>query len=471
MILKRLNKIYFIGIKGVGTAALAVLLKEKGYQVAGSDVNFDFGTDEMLRKSKIRIYRGFKKNNLDQFVAGSSKTLVIATGAHKGLANIESVYAKKRGIKVLTYGEALGRFMEEKKQISVAGSHGKTTTAAIISHLLFYSKYDPSYIIGCSAVKTLFRTGHYGLGDYFIAEADEYVSDPKYDLTPKFHYQKPTIAVVLNVDFDHPDVYKSKEEVISAFCGFVKKIKKHGFLVICGDNPKIKKVIKSTKSKVFTYGFSKSNDFIISNIYCKEKNTFFEIEKAGKKIGPFSLSLFGRQNVVNATASIIVAGIVGLSWTDVKILLPKFKGIKRRLEFIKKTKKGALIFDDYAHHPVQIREVFNALKNNFPKKRLVCVFQPHTVSRTKTFFKQFVESLSLFDLIVLTKIYPSAREKMDKSVSSKLMAGELRKQKKEVYYSHSFKKAAQILEEKVHFNDIIVTMGAGDIFRLYSFLH
>ncbi|MBI3342632.1 UDP-N-acetylmuramate:L-alanyl-gamma-D-glutamyl-meso-diaminopimelate ligase, partial [Candidatus Gottesmanbacteria bacterium] len=216
--LQQSKRIYFVGIKGVAMAALAIWAKESGKLVAGSDVGEEFPTDEELKKAEIPVHEGFDEAHLAAF----KPDLVIYTGAHGGRDNLQVQEAIKRGVASVPHGKALGMVMEGKRQISVAGSHGKTTTSAMIATILTEAKLDPSYAIGCGSIKGLGAAGHAGKGEWFVAEADEYVTDPGHDRTPRFLWQKPEVLVVTNIDYDHPDVYQDLSAVQQAFVALQK---------------------------------------------------------------------------------------------------------------------------------------------------------------------------------------------------------------------------------------------------------
>ena len=254
--------IHFVGIKGVGMAPLAILAKEAGFTVTGCDIPEEFITDEPLQKAGIQPFQYFSKDHLNNV------SLVITTGAHGGFDNEEVQEARRKNIRVMTQGEAVGYFMSGEpfhrvdiEGISVSGSHGKTTTTAMIATLL--RNTDPSYLVGTSSLAPLGLPGRYGKGRYFIAEADEYVTEPTHDSTPKFLWQHPAILVITNIEFDHPDVYNSIDEVRSAFQRFVNQLPKDGILIVSGDDRQLSKILTNYPGKKITYGFSPKNDYIL----------------------------------------------------------------------------------------------------------------------------------------------------------------------------------------------------------------
>ncbi len=465
--MKHVKAIHFVGIKGVGMAPLAVIAKEAGFVVTGSDISSGFITDGMLSASDITPFIGFKKEH----IVGAD--MVITTGAHGGYDNPEVLAAKEKNIPVLTQGQAVGEFMKgdifgrSLKGISVAGTHGKTTTTAMIATVLRSAHLDPSWVIGTSDIPSLGVSGHYGQGDYFVAEADEYANEPHYDKTPKMLLQKPSIAVVTNIEHDHPDMYPTLEDVYIAFEQFLYSLPEESTAVVCGDENSIRKIFKNSSSQVITYGFSSENDYWISNIDIVGGLQEVAFSSKTGKNGTFRLSVSGEHNGLNGLAAYIVGKTIGLSDEVIAKGLESFQGTKRRLEYIGELPTGALLYDDYAHHPTEIEKTLKAFRQKFPNKKIVCLFQPHTYSRTKLLFEEFIDSLKLADHLILAEIYPSAREEKDLTLSSKHLVEALQKQGKEALFAQSLENMIQYVRQKHYGNDtVIVTMGAGDIYTI-----
>ncbi|HVF69219.1 MAG TPA: Mur ligase family protein, partial [Xanthomonadales bacterium] len=274
-------KVHFVGIKGVGMTPLAIIAKEAGFTVTGSDVSDEFITDAALRNAGINKIQDFSKENIQD------QDLVIITGAHGGYDNIEAKEAVDKKIKVITQGEAVGIFMEGSifgksfLGVSVAGTHGKTTTSAMIASILKENKMDPSYVIGTSHVESLGAPGHFGSGKYFIAEADEYATEPRSNKKAKFLWQFPKILVITNIEFDHPDVYSSLDEIRNAFLAFSNQMGSAGLLIACGDDPEVAKLLKDSKCKIVTYGFNKDNNYILDNVHFSGDHMFFALSSYG----------------------------------------------------------------------------------------------------------------------------------------------------------------------------------------------
>ena len=402
-------------------AALAIWAKEAGKVVAGSDVTEEFPTDEELKKAGIDVHEGFDEKHLTAF----KPDFVVYTGAHGGRDNPQVVYAKKHAIASLPHGQALGMAMEGKWQISVAGSHGKTTTSAMIATILTEADLDPSYAIGCGSIRGLGAAGHAGKGDWFVAEADEYVTDPGHDLTPRFLWQNPDVLVVTNIDYDHPDMYPNLLAVQQAFVVLQKQSK---FSFVSADD-EASSVLRGGDT-VLTFGLS-------------------------EKLSELKLQIPGRHNMLNAAAAIAVCGRIGTAWETVKRGLERFGGTKRRFEKIGEA-RGVLIYDDYAHHPKEIEATIAAFRDKYPKKRLIVVFQPHTYSRTKALLTDFTRALARADIALVTDIYASARETQTEEGLAKRLGG---------LYAPTRKDVSEWLYKELKEDDIVVFMGAGDIYQ------
>ncbi len=467
--MKKIRKIHFVGIKGVGVAPLAIIAKEAGFEVSGSDINEEFITNEILAKAGIKPLIGFDEKR----VYGCD--LIITTGAHGGFENPENIEAKKLGIPIWTQGEAVGRFMEGSvfgkkfEGISVAGSHGKTTTTAMIATILLENKYDPSFLVGTGHIPSLGSSGHLGKGRFFVAEADEYATEPKYDVTPKLLWQYPKIGVITNIEFDHPDLYSSMDQLRNVFLNFSNNISENGMLVTCFDDPQVSMLLKEYKKPYITFGFSKAADYYIDRLSINQDKMFIWVNAKETSLGEFSLSVTGEHNGLNALCAIVVCLELGLSVEQIKKGLNLFTGSKRRFEFIGNIPSGAFVYDDYAHHPTEIRKTLSAFKKSFPKKRIVCIFQPHTYSRTKSLFEQFVSSFPDANEVILVDIYPSLREEPDSSISSKQLAESVSKIHKNVLYMPRLSDVVEYVGQKRFGRDyILITMGAGNVYKIYN---
>lgn len=465
--MKNFKKIHFVGIKGVGMTPLAIIAREAGIVVSGCDLAEEFITDESLRKANIEVLEGFDSSHI------KNCDLIITTGAHGGYDNPEVIAAKNSAIPVLAQGQALGKFMNGEilgrsfEGISVSGSHGKTTISAMIATILKENNFDPTYLIGTGSVLSLGVPGHFGKGKYFVAEADEYATEPKYDKTPKLLWQRPVIGIITNIEFDHPDVYNSLDDLRNAFLKFANNIPSYGSLITCADDPEVRKLLSEYKGKTITYGFSKNNDFYVDKISIETDKMFFWVYAKDTLLGEFNLNVTGEHNAQNALCAIVTCLELGLSLEKIKKGLSAFKGSKRRFELVGKLNSGAVVYDDYAHHPTEIRNSLRALKRTFPNKKIVCIFQLHTFSRTKKLFEQFINSFEDAEVIILPDIFPSQREAHDNTVSSLLLSQAMAKTHKQVLYIAKLEDVIKYVEQKgFDGNYVIITMGAGDVYKV-----
>ncbi|PIS15186.1 UDP-N-acetylmuramate--L-alanine ligase [Candidatus Shapirobacteria bacterium CG09_land_8_20_14_0_10_38_17] len=464
MIVKKLNQvhsIHFTGIKGVGMTALACCAQDLGIKISGSDIDEVFVTDATLKKRKIKWLTGFRPKNIDH------PDLLIATGAHGGLTNPEVTEAKKKKIPVMTHGEALGLFMKNKIGISVCGVGGKTTTAAILATIVHYNKVPFSYAVGVGEIFPLGAPGHCDKkGNLFIAEADEYANSVGVDNRPRFFWQNPKFIICTNIEHDHPDIYKDINATQKVFLEFFQKIPKDGYLIINGDNSHNLEVLKSFSGPYYTYGIGEKNDWKVKNIKKeKEKNTFSVYFK-NKRIGNFKINVPGQFNILNATATIILSQILKIPIYKIKKGLEQFKGTKRRFEFIGE-KNQIKVYDDYAHHPMEIKNTLRSARHWFGKNsRIIVIFQSHTYSRTKKLLPQFAQSFSDANKVIITKIYASSREKKDLKISGQILANAIKKYHQRVNFVHNPYMVPKLIKKIIQKKDIIITMGAGDIWKI-----
>ena len=452
------KRVHMVGIKGVAMTALALYLVEHRIKVAGSDVADVFPTDSELHKAKIPMMVGFDMTRFDSTYVPDC---VIYTGAHSGRENPEVLAAIERGIPTYPHGQALGMVMESSRQIAVGGSHGKTTTSAMIATIMSTVKADPSYAIGCGSIGGLGRAGHSGKGAWFISEADEYVTDPGHDQTPRFLWMNPEILVVTNIDFDHPDAYTNLASVQEAFVKLQSKQVGQKLTIVNIDDEASKSLLGG--ENVLTYGFSPRANMHITHVGDGDERTFFTLSLNGTAVGEFVLKVPGVHNVANATAAIIAAHAAGLSWADIKTGLLAFTGTKRRFEKLGEV-AGALFYDDYAHHPHEIEATLAAARRWYPARRIVAIFQPHTYSRTKALLPEFARAFTGADMTILTDIYASARESDTLGITGKTLVDEVANRQKSVYYGKDAMGVIAILEKELHVDDVVIFMGAGDVY-------
>lgn len=458
---KEIQSIYFVGIKGVGMTPLAIFCKEAGCVVSGSDIPDEFITDKSLKEKDIPVLDGFSPVHIPE-----NCDLVIATGAHGGMDNPEVVEAKKRGIPVFMQGEALGKIMEEYMGISVSGTHGKTTTSGLLATLLTKAEKDPSYVVGSGSIRPLGLPGHKGNGNYFVAEADEYVNDPVHDRTTKFLYQHPKVIVITNIDFDHPDVYNSIDDVRDVFLQWCNGLSENGIVIACGDDREFLHIKPSITKPVKTYGFYKDNTYVISDMRTTPGKTHFTLSTNGTNLGEFTIGIAGRHNVLNATAAVATAVELGLSYEEIKEALPYFTGAQRRFEVITKVDRITIV-DDYAHHPKEIRETINSSKLWFPHHKIVVLFQPHTYSRTRALLPEFATAFNEADSVGLLPIFSSAREEKDTTISSNDIVQRINAIERKAKYLENKDAVFDFVSSLPSESDtVLLLLGAGDIYHL-----
>lgn len=476
MSLEEIKHIHFVGIKGVGMSGLAIIAAEMGKQVSGSDTEEKFVTQAALDKKEIRVWTKFDPQHIENILRNNNLAphdiLVVTTGAHKGFANPEVKTAKQKGLTIMSHGQALGFFMKEKTGIAVAGTHGKTTTTAMIAHILAGARMDPSYAAGTGWINSLGLPAHWGTGRYFVAEADEYVTDPVSDLTPRFLWQTPKIAVLTNIEYDHPDVFPDTASLQDAFLKFASNVPQDGVIIVGLDSFLLEKILKKVNNRLITYGFSPRADYRVTDYSVETLGTTvqgcaFKINHENKTICEVKMGLSGQQNAANGLAAILTAVEAGVPWQYVCKSLLGFNGTGRRFESVGKI-GGSLLYDDYAHHPTEIKATLKMIQEIYPEMPIICVFQPHTFSRTKALFNEFASSFEKADKVVLTDIFASAREQEDPEVNSARLAAELKKKHSDVVYCPNLSDVIEYLRPKVGDKQIIITMGAGDIYKIHE---
>jgi UDP-N-acetylmuramate--alanine ligase len=442
-----MKKIHMVGIGGIGMSGLARILHSIGYKISGSDLQKNTITEE-IKKLGIEIYQGHNPSNVPQ-----DTSLVIKSAAVKE-DNPEIVFAKEKGIEVLKYSQMLGKVMMDKTGIAIAGSHGKTTTTAIISFILQKAGLDPTFLCG-GIVSQLGGNSQLGKGRYFVVEACEY------DRT--FLNLVPRAAVITNIEEDHLDYYKDIDEITLAFRDFAALTNPDGIVIGNLDNPVSANITKDFKERGESYSISQDTEWRARSIRLENNITKFEVLKYGKVFGDFAISLPGIHNVSNALASIAVANWAGVGKEIIQIALLEFKGIVRRLEFLGE-KNGIIVMDDYGHHPTEIKATLKAIRERFPEKRIWCVFQPHQYSRTRIFLKEFSKSFINADVIILPEIYRARdSEEEVKRTSSKNLADLLDANGKAALYLPTFDEVVDFITHKIEPNSVLLTLGAGNV--------
>ncbi len=455
---------YFVGIRGVAMTGLAIMMKQLGFEVRGSDdigSYTDAKTEEHFKELGIEVFIGFDAAHIKEI-----KPDVVIVSAAFGLANPEVKAAKSSRITLLTHSEALGEVMRSFEGIGIAGVHGKTTTTSILAYILKESGYSPSYAIGAPDVPGLEANGHIGDGKYFVVEADEYKKSDE-NLSPRFLDLPLKHVIITSIELDHPDVYATAEDVYQAFYQLSTKIPRDGTIVACIDSPLVRRLVaRRVDRNCLTYGFSSQSQYQVESVSSTDEGTAFSITDKDKKYGPFVTKLPGKYNILNATGAIIMAMRLGLTEQKIAAALKSFTGPARRFEKMGEY-NGALIYQDYAHHPTAVTSLIEAVKEKFPNRRLVFVFQPHTYSRTGKLLKEFATSLSAADNLLLLNIFASAREKSG-YVTIKDLILEVDKLKPDVEYRSSLDEAAKYLSSFISKEDIVFLVGAGDVYKIFE---
>jgi UDP-N-acetylmuramate--alanine ligase len=448
------HKIYFIGIKGVAMSGLAIICKQRGAEVAGSDVAKTFITDATLQREGIKVYEGFNAQNLDW------QPDLVVIGASWGDDNIEVAEAHRRGLVCMTDSEMRGALSMEKATIAVTGTHGKTTTTALMSYICSIAGAQPSFLIGTGTVRDFGANARWDSGKHFIVEGDEYFKSQT-DRTPKFLDLHPLISIITSLEWEHVDAFRDLGVMEDAFSKLIEKTSKR--VVACGDWSSIRKIIAGYSEKVVTYGIDAANDWQVTDIAIDHAWTSFTLMRHGKLFDAFRVHLSGAHNALNAAACIIVALELGISVGDCKKALENFSGTQRRFDVIE---QGLTTWiDDYGHHPTEIRVTLEAVRQRFPTKKIWCVFQSHTASRTKALLKDFTTSFQSVDKVFIVDIFTSAREGSG-DITSEQLTQAIAQHHPFVVYSGSIQQTIDRLSHEALDNVIVVTMGAGDVYMV-----
>lgn len=416
------NKIHFIGIGGIGLSAIARMMLLEGKKVTGSELSPGLVTDVLIDVGAT-VFEGHREDNITPDVDLVIYTIAVPKD------NPELKRARELDIPLLTYPEALGEISKDKYTIAVAGTHGKTTTTGMIAQIMLEAGKDPSVIIG-SFLKGYKSNFIAGKSEYFVAESCEY--------SRSFLHMNPDILVITNIEEEHLDYYKDLKDIQSAFIDLVKKIPEDGYLVCNPKDPNVMPVIAESYCNIV--------DYTMEKMY-------------------FDLKIPGDHNILNARAAIAATHLLEIPRKNITASLERFPGTWRRADHLGETKKGAIVYDDYAHHPDEVATTVKGFKERFKKKKIVVVFQPHLYSRTKIFFNDFVESLSIAEELIVLPIY-AARETPDPSITADMLTDALLKAGKKTLFMSDFYEIETHLNKEYGKGDLIITMGAGDVYKI-----
>lgn len=439
--------VHFIGIGGYGMSAIARVMLEMGFHVSGSDMVQQELTDKLVANG-AKVFIGHEAKNVQ-----GADVVVYSTALSKD--NVEMMAAEELKIPVLHRSQMLARLMNEKKGIAVAGAHGKTTTSSMIALVMEECKLDPTYIIG-GEIMNIGNNAKAGKGDYVVAEADE--SDGSF---LQYH---PRLAIVTNIEADHLENYDGDfVKLKQAYACFLSQVQEHGKAIVCFDDPFLKELIPSLKSEVITYGIESESDFVAADLDLGDRKVSFNVYNQNQLLGQMELSVPGKHNVYNALATLIVCLEAGLQFSQIVESIKKFRGAKRRFQVLGEI-NDILIIDDYAHHPTEIKATITAAKAT--EKRIIAVFQPQRYTRTFFLFEQFSRAFHEADEVIITDIYSPAGEKQIEGITSAKLVELIRQNSNaNVRYIPTKEQVQEFLQITVKSGDLVLTMGAGDIWK------
>ena len=451
MDLNSYRHIHFLGIGGIGVSATAEIMHRRGVKVSSSDMKQSTVTDHLADEG-IKVFIGHDAANV-----GDSDLLVYSSAV--SMENPEILKAKETGVPVISRAEALGMLMKEYPvSIAVSGTHGKTTTTSMVSLIMQAAGLDPTILVG-GILNELHSNVRIGGRKYFVTEACEYMDS--------FLELKPTMEIILNIDSDHLDYFKDIYHIAQSFKTFADAVPEDGTIIAYDSNPFVKSVTEGLKCRVCTFGFSESSDFNAKNISFDEMgHPSYDLFHKGEYVDRIKLSVPGEHNVANSLAAI--AAVMSLGMSDMEVIkktLEAFRGTQRRFDIIGR-KNGITIVDDYAHHPTEIMATLAAAQK-LEHNRIWCLFQPHTYTRTLALMDQFADAFKDADIVCLAEIY-AAREKNIYKLSSTVLAKDIKKRHpdKNVRFIDDFGDMADYVLSNVVPGDVVITMGAGDIYRV-----
>lgn len=441
------GRVHFVGIGGSGMSGLAQIMVAKGYQVSGSDVK-ESDTTIRLRKQGATVHIG----HAAEYVKGA-ELLVVSTAINEN--NPELQQAKIEGITIWHRSDILAWLMEAQKGICVAGAHGKTTTTSIISLVLENNNLDPTIVIG-GGLAQIQGNAKQGNGDYLVAEADE--SDGSF---LKLH---PYFAVITNIEDDHLDHYGTVENIIKAFEQFIAKVPEDGVAILCFDDPQVKALARYCRGTIISYGRTSEADYRLDEVRTTGNQSYGKVYYKGEFLGEMELNVPGDHNQLNAVSAVAVGRQLGLDFEDIVKALQTFRGAQRRFQVLGEV-GGITVVDDYAHHPTELKATLKAAKDT-SAPRVVALFQPHRYTRTRQLYKEFGRAFSNADIIAVTEIY-SAGEPPIPNISAKLIVDAIgENEKRPVTYLPTLEDALSFLKELVQPGDLVLTLGAGNVFTV-----
>ena len=444
---RSVKKVHFVGIGGIGMSGIAELLINQGFEVTGSDLQKSEITDR-LESLGAEIFVGHKAENLD-----ASDVLVYSSAVREN--NPELKAAREKNVPIIRRAEMLGELVALKEtSIAVGGTHGKTSTSSMIGALLTEAGMDPTLVVG-GLVHTLKSNTQLGSGDLIVVEADEY--------DRSFLMLRPTLAVVTNIELEHTDCYEDLKDLQGAFSQFCNSVPFYGSVIVCMDSPGVQEIISRIKRPVVTYGFSNQADLQAEDVHFVESRTSFTVIHKGQTLGRMDINVPGVHNVSNALAAVAIGLEMELDFATIARGLFSYQGVRRRFD-IKGIRNDIMVVDDYAHHPSEVKATLKAAKTGWDR-RIVAVFQPHLFTRTRDFYRDFARNFLSTDVVVVTDVYP-AREDPIEGITGKLVVDAARELgHRHVIYEPDMEKIIPTLNEVVEPGDMVITLGAGTIWR------
>lgn len=445
---KNFRKVHMIGIGGIGMSGIAEVLLAMNFKVSGSDKSLSETTDR-LQNLGAEIFEGHSEENIKDDVD------VVVYSSAVTQDNVEIIEAKRRKIPVIRRAEMLAELMRLKYGIGIAGTHGKTTTTSMVGLVMLEGGFDPTVIVGGKLSGFGGTNARLGYGEFIVVEADEF--------DRSFLQLTPAIAAITTMDSEHLDIYKDLDDIKEAFIEFANKVPFYGFVVLCLDEEGLQDILPRLKRKVITYGLTSQADVRAYDISFNRNQSNFKVRYKGENLGEINLKIPGLHNVKNSLVAVTIAKELGINFDVIKNALNKFTGVYRRFE-IKGEVNNILVIDDYAHHPTEVSATLSAIRSGW-ERRIVAIFQPHLYTRTRDFYKDFAKSFLNSDVFICTDVYP-AREEPIQGISGQLITDAATKfGHKNVVYIKEKELIPDELMKYVKEGDIVVTMGAGDIYK------
>ena len=456
--MRRMRRIHFVGIGGSGMSGIAEVLINQGYEISGSDL---VESNNTLRLAKLgaSLQLGHAEENV-------MKADVVVISSAVAADNPEVVGARKLRIPVIPRAEMLAELMRYRHSIAVAGTHGKTTTTSLLAAILAAGDKDPTFVVG-GLVKGVNANAGLGVSSYLVAEADE--SDSS------FLHLQPMVTIVTNIDADHMETYDSDfNKLKQTFLTFIHNLPFYGLAVLCIDDPVIRAMLPEISRPVLTYGFSEDANYCIKNVSTRQEKSHFEIDRPGKTLPLIiEMTIPGVHNILNAAAAITVATDEGVCDEAIQSGLSGFQGVERRFEIYGEYPVGsgsAMLVDDYGHHPREVAATIKAIREGWPERRLVMIFQPHRFTRTRDLFEDFVQVLSSCDTLLLLEVYAAGEDEIPGADSRTLCRSIRQRGLVDPIYIYGIDDVQEVLEDVIQAGDIVITQGAGSVGKLVKIL-